>query len=76
MVELTEFIINLGADKALNLDGGGSTTLVVSSNSQAKLLNSSTHTLVPLREGSIANYLGFYQHNVGLIPTVINVCYK
>ncbi|NER06921.1 MAG: phosphodiester glycosidase family protein [Okeania sp. SIO3C4] len=60
LAELTEFIINLGADKALNLDGGGSTTLVVSSNSQAKLLNSPTHTLVPMRERSIANHLGFY----------------
>lgn len=59
LAELTEFMINLGVDKALNLDGGGSTTLVVSSNSQAKLLNSPIHALVPMRERSIANHLGF-----------------
>ncbi len=59
MKELTEIMINLGADKALNLDGGGSTTLVVRPNSQTKLLNSPVHTLVPMRQRSIANHLGF-----------------
>ncbi len=37
IAELTEIMINLGVDKALNLDGGGSTTLVVRTDSQAKL---------------------------------------
>ncbi|MGD1714086.1 phosphodiester glycosidase family protein [Dapis sp. BLCC M172] len=59
MAELQEFLINLGIDKALNLDGGGSTTLVVRPDSQGKLLNSPVHTLIPMRQRSIANHLGF-----------------
>jgi len=59
MAELQEFMINLGVDKALNLDGGGSTTLVVRPLSQGKLLNSPVHTLIPMRQRSIANHLGF-----------------
>lgn len=60
MTELIEIIINLGVDKALNLDGGGSTTLVVRPNAKAKSLNSPVHTTVPMRQRSIANHLGFY----------------
>ena len=59
MAELQKFMINLGVNKALNLDGGGSTTLVVRPSSQGKLLNSPVHTLIPMRQRSIANHLGF-----------------
>ncbi|MEB3343336.1 phosphodiester glycosidase family protein [Okeania sp.] len=59
VAELQEFMINLGVDKALNLDGGGSTTLVVRPDSKGRLLNSPVHTWIPMRERSIANHLGF-----------------
>lgn len=59
LAELTEIMINLGVHRGLSLDGGGSTTLVVRPNSQTKLLNSPVHTLVPMRQRSIANHLGF-----------------
>ncbi|WP_339366921.1 phosphodiester glycosidase family protein [Calothrix sp. 336/3] len=58
--ELTNFLIKLGVDKALNLDGGGSTTLVMENNGQPKLLNSPIHTHIPMRERPVANHIGFY----------------
>ncbi|MGB3509996.1 MAG: phosphodiester glycosidase family protein [Microcoleaceae cyanobacterium] len=60
MAELTEIMINLGVDKALGLDGGGSTTLVVRYQDKAKSLNSPIHTNIPMRQRSLANHLGFY----------------
>lgn len=59
-VELAKFIANLGAQTALNLDGGGSTTLVMAENNEAKVLNSPSHTKIPMRERPVANHLGFY----------------
>jgi Phosphodiester glycosidase len=58
--ELTKFVLNLGVDTALNLDGGGSTTLAVASQSNPKILNATIHTKLPMRERPVANHLGFY----------------
>jgi exopolysaccharide biosynthesis protein len=58
--ELAEFAIQQGADTVLNLDGGGSTTLVTETPSGATLLNSPAHTKIPMRERPVANHLGFY----------------
>ncbi len=58
--ELSEIIVNLGADAALNLDGGGSTTMVVRDRSGIRVLNSPIHTKLPMRERPVANHLGFY----------------
>lgn len=58
--ELTQIILDLGADQALNLDGGGSTTLVAATDKQPNLLNAPIHTKLPMRERPIANHLGFY----------------
>lgn len=58
--ELAEIAIDLGADAALNLDGGGSTTLVKATPTGYKILNSPVHTKIPMRERPIANHLGFY----------------
>lgn len=58
--ELAEIAIGLGADAALNLDGGGSTTLVQATPTGYKLLNSPVHTKIPMRERPVANHLGFY----------------
>jgi hypothetical protein len=60
MTELTRLAIDLGADTALNLDGGGSTTLAIESQTGVTVLNAPIHTKLPLRERPIANHLGFY----------------
>lgn len=58
--EMTNFVMELGAYAAINLDGGGSTTLVAETDSGIKILNSPIHTKIPLRERPVANHLGFY----------------
>jgi hypothetical protein len=64
IAELTQIAQDLGAYKALNLDGGGSTTLVISKNNKPKLLNAPIHTKLPMRERPVANHLGFYADNL------------
>jgi Phosphodiester glycosidase len=59
-VELTKFITELGAYTALNLDGGGSVTLAISTNYGAELLNAPIHTKLPMIARPVANHLGFY----------------
>jgi hypothetical protein len=44
----------------LNLDGGGSTTLVMQQNQGVRTLNAPIHTNVPLRQRPIANHIGIY----------------
>ena len=60
LAELTKIIVDLGADSALNLDGGGSTTVVAATSEGATVLNAPTHTKLPLRERPVANHIGFY----------------
>lgn len=57
--ELADLIVQLGASEALNLDGGGSTTLVVSKYG-AQTLNAPIHTRLPMRQRPVANHLGIY----------------
>lgn len=59
--EVAAIAIGLGADSALNLDGGGSTTLAVASDSGSKILNAPIHGKIPMVEHPIANHLGFYE---------------
>ncbi|MDY7020634.1 MAG: phosphodiester glycosidase family protein [Cyanobacteriota bacterium] len=49
-----------GVETALNLDGGGSTTLVISHQAQSKVLNAPFHSRIPMRQRPIANHLGIY----------------
>ncbi len=56
--ELTAIFQRLGAVDAINLDGGGSTTLVVQQDGAARIVNSPIHTGVPGRERPVANHLG------------------
>lgn len=57
--ELTDFFRELGAADAINLDGGGSTTLAVADGfGRPRVLNSPIHTGVPGRERPVANHLG------------------
>jgi exopolysaccharide biosynthesis protein len=57
--ELTQIVSLPGIDRAVNLDGGGSTTLAVASPTGARLLNSPIQNKLPMQERPIANHLGF-----------------
>ncbi|MDX2232119.1 MAG: phosphodiester glycosidase family protein [Leptolyngbyaceae cyanobacterium bins.349] len=60
LTELGEIAIAEGADAAINLDGGGSTTLVTAQAKGFQLLNAPVHTKIPMRERPVANHLGIY----------------
>ena len=61
MGELADLLIELGADQAINLDGGGSSTLVIEdSNGKPYVLNTPIHTRIPRRERPVANHLGIF----------------
>ncbi|NJM97584.1 MAG: phosphodiester glycosidase family protein [Phormidesmis sp. RL_2_1] len=60
LAELAEELIQLGADQALNLDGGGSSTLAVEDNGQARVLNAPIQARVPTNLRPVANHLGIY----------------
>lgn len=56
LVDLTDLFLRLGATDAINLDGGGSTTLVATGrDGGARLLNTPIHSAVPGRERPVAN---------------------
>lgn len=56
---LAEIALEYGAWDAVNLDGGGSTTLImVDENKQPITLNSPIHTRVPGRQRPVGNHLG------------------
>ncbi len=58
---LTNIILELeGVETALNLDGGGSTTLVISTGLKSQALNAPFQSGIPMRQRSIANHLGIY----------------
>jgi exopolysaccharide biosynthesis protein len=59
-VELAKIIANQGVDKAINLDGGGSTTLVTATNNGAKVLNAPMRSKLPMNERPVSNHIGFY----------------
>lgn len=57
--ELADFMIQLGAQYAMNLDGGGSSTLVVEGpDGTPRVLNSPIDNYIPGRERPVANHLG------------------
>lgn len=61
IAELADYIVTqLGADAALNLDGGGSVTLAVETPTGAQVLNAPIQTRLPMRERPVASHLGFY----------------
>lgn len=58
LTALTELFVELGASNAINLDGGGSTTLVVAGKGgKPRILNRPVHTGVPGRERPVANHI-------------------
>lgn len=56
--EMTEIFRRLGAADALNLDGGGSSAMVVSEDGAPRLLSSPIHVGIPGLERPSANHLG------------------
>ena len=61
LTELADIIIEHGGYHALNLDGGGSSTLVMQgADGQPVQLGSAIHTRIPARERPIANHLGIH----------------
>jgi hypothetical protein len=58
--ELAGIAVEFGADRALNLDGGGSSTLVIADGGGPRALNSPIHTRIPTRQRPVANHLGVY----------------
>lgn len=60
LAQLRDIFMELGAYTVLNLDGGGSSTLVIKQDGQPKVLNAPIHTRVPMRQRPVANHLGIY----------------
>jgi hypothetical protein len=59
--ELAQIMISLGAYEAINLDGGGSSTMVVEgANGRAKVLNSPINHGLPGLQRPVANHLGIF----------------
>ena len=58
--ELGDYLMELGVEYALNLDGGGSSTLVINKDGGVRPLNAPYHTKVPMRERPVANHLGVF----------------
>jgi hypothetical protein len=56
--ELTALFLDLGAADALNLDGGGSSAMVLRKDGRHIVVNSPIHTAVPGRERPSANHIG------------------
>jgi hypothetical protein len=57
--ELAQIAIEHGADIAFNLDGGGSSTLVIEdATGQPQILNSPIHASIPGMERPVGNHLG------------------
>ncbi len=57
--EAEDLILDIGATQALNLDGGGSTTLVAGPAADPQILNAPIHAKWPMYERSVATHLGF-----------------
>jgi len=61
LAELANLMISLGAQFAMNLDGGGSSTMVVEGpDGQPHVLNSPIDNYIPGRERPVANHLGIF----------------
>lgn len=59
--ELADFMISLGSYTALNLDGGGSSAIVIESVMGGPfVLNSPIEGMIPGNEAEVANHLGFW----------------
>lgn len=55
--EVALWMKELGAHEAINLDGGGSSTMAARLQGEVELLNAPVHTSIPGRERPVANHL-------------------
>ncbi len=61
LVELAQIILHHGGYNAINLDGGGSTTMVIEGAAgRSKVLNSPINNSIPGRQRPVGNHLGIY----------------
>ena len=60
LAELATLAKEIGAVYGLNLDGGGSSTLVVRDGHNLQVLNSPIHKRIPMWQRPVANHLGIY----------------
>ena len=61
MRELAAIMLAFGGYDGMNLDGGGSSTMVIEAgDGQPQVMNSPIHTRIPGRERPVANHLGVY----------------
>ena len=67
--ELADTLVGLGASAAIQLDGGGSSTLAARDESgRAVLLSRPCHTKIPGRQRPVANFLGIIARRPGPAP--------
>ncbi|MBE9028314.1 phosphodiester glycosidase family protein [filamentous cyanobacterium LEGE 11480] len=62
IAEVIPWLQQWGVQTALNLDGGGSSTLAIATRRGAKLLNAPIHNKIPMTERPVANHLGVRWH--------------
>ena len=61
LTQLADLMIDYGVYTAMNMDGGGSSTLVIEDQwGNAQVLNSPIDSQIPGRERPVANHLGVY----------------
>ncbi len=61
LTQLADLMIDYGVYTAMNMDGGGSSTLVIENEKgKAEVLNSPIDSHIPGRERPVANHLGVY----------------
>lgn len=60
LTELSQILVELGVDSAINLDGGGSTSLVVAQPQGVRLFNSAVRNRIPMSQRPVGNHLGIY----------------
>jgi hypothetical protein len=64
--ELADILIEFGAYNGMNLDGGGSSTLVMEGGlTGAKILNSPIEHRIPNRQRPVGNHLGVFARSLG-----------
>ncbi|CAG0936915.1 hypothetical protein TFLX_05812 [Thermoflexales bacterium] len=67
--ELAQIVIEHGAYTAINLDGGGSSTLAIEDSAgRPQILNSPIHASIPGMERPVGNHLGVYARNRSTSP--------
>ncbi|MEO0373951.1 MAG: phosphodiester glycosidase family protein [Cyanobacteria bacterium P01_A01_bin.17] len=60
LTEVIDLVQSLGAHAAMRLDGGGSTTIAIATDTGPRILNAVIHGKIPGQERPVANHLGFW----------------